>query len=121
MCVVEGHHSEKSLTGWQAARLVEHGYVRRYMRSMQIADMVNSMHDLMQMSQHELSPMLALRQFHMAVANGQHPSPASLQSMPRVTELQVKMFTYQVPSLAVYSSRMPRLYPSLIVSCKQIQ
>lgn len=73
----------------EAARLVEHGYVRRYMRSMQIADMVNNMHDLMQMSQHQPSPMLALQQFHMAVSNGQHPSPESLQSMPGVTQVQI--------------------------------
>ena len=68
----------------QAARLVEHGYVRRYMRSMQIADVVNSMHDLMQMSQQDMSPMSALHHFHMAVASS-HPSPESLQSMPTVT------------------------------------
>ena len=77
--------------GMQAARLVEHGYVRRYMRSMQIADVVNSMHDLMQMSQHEPSPMLALRQFHMAVANGQQQSPESMQSMPTVTGTQARV------------------------------
>ena len=79
------------LEGMQAARLVEHGYVRRYMRSMQIADVVSSMHDLMQMSQHEPSPMLALRQFHMAVANGQQQSPESMQSMPSVTGTQARV------------------------------
>ena len=70
----------------QAARLVEHGYVRRYMRSLQIADVVNSMTDLMHMSQREPSPIAALQQFHMAMASQQqNQSPDSLQSMPTVT------------------------------------
>ena len=71
---------------FQAARLVEHGYVRRYMRSLQIADMVNSMTDLMHMSQHQPSPIAALQQFHMVMANQpQSQSPESLHSMPTVT------------------------------------
>ena len=76
-------HSFKCL---QAARLVEHGYVRRYMRSLQIADVVNSMTDLMHMSQQESSPISALQQFHMAMTNTQQEqSPESFHSMPTVT------------------------------------
>lgn len=57
---------------------------------MQIADVVNGMHDLMLMSQHDPSPISALRQFHMTVANGQHPSPDSLET---VTGVPVCIFT----------------------------
>ena len=72
----------------QTARLVEHGYVRRYMRSLQIADVVNSMTDLMHMSQQEPSPISALQQFHMAMTNSQQEqSPDSLHSMPTVTSV----------------------------------
>ena len=72
----------------QTARLVEHGYVRRYMRSLQIADVVNSMTDLMHMSQEEPSPISALQQFHMAMTNSQQEqSPDSLHSMPTVTSI----------------------------------
>lgn len=70
----------------QAAKLVEHGYVRRYMRSLQIADVVNSMTDLMHMSQCEPSPIAALQQFHMSMAKRQpDESPESRHSMPNVT------------------------------------
>ena len=76
----------KPATVVQAARLVEHGYVRRYMRSLQIADVVNSMTDLMYMSQREPSPIAALQHFHMAMASQQqNQSPDSLQSMPTIT------------------------------------
>ena len=72
----------------QTARLVEHGYVRRYMRSLQIADVVNSMTDLMHMSQQEPSPISALQQFHMAMTNSQQEqSPDSLHSMPTVSSV----------------------------------
>lgn len=72
----------------ETARLVEHGYVRRYMRSLQIADVVNSMTDLMHMSQQEPSPISALQQFHMAMTNSQQEqSPDSLHSMPTVTSV----------------------------------
>lgn len=56
------------------------------MRSLQIADVVNSMTDLMHMSQCEPSPIAALQQFHMSVANRQpDESPESRHSMPLVT------------------------------------
>ena len=72
----------------QAAKLVEHGYVRRYMRSLQIADVVNSMTDLMHMSQQEPSPIAALQQFHMTMATRRpDQSPESLHSMPTVTSV----------------------------------
>lgn len=60
------------------------------MRSLQMADVVNSMTDLMHMSQHESSmnlPIAALQHFHMTMANRQDQSLESLHSMPTVTSL----------------------------------
>ena len=67
----------------QAARLVEHGYVRKYMRSLLIADVVNRMTDFM--SPIAPSPVNAMPNFHMAMPNSQEQSPDSLHSMPTVT------------------------------------
>ena len=56
------------------------------MRSLQIADVVNGMTDLMYMTQQEPSPIAALQQFHMSMANQRlDQSPESLHSMPTVT------------------------------------
>ena len=56
------------------------------MRSLQIADVVNSMADLMHMTQHKPSPIAALQQFHMSMTNQRlDQSPESLHSMPTVT------------------------------------
>ena len=58
------------------------------MRFLQIADVVNSMTDLMHMSQDGLSPMTALQQLQMGGTNShQEQSPESLHSMPTVTSV----------------------------------
>ena len=58
------------------------------MRFLQIADVVNSMTDLMHMSQDGSSPMSALQQLQMGATNShQDQSPESLHSMPTVTSV----------------------------------
>ena len=59
------------------------------MRFLQIADVVNSMTDLMHMSQDGSSPISALQHLQMgsAMSQQQQQSPESLHSMPTVTSV----------------------------------